>query len=219
MADGPGRAAGIGGGMQPTACAPELIIAQLAPAAGAAVLDAGSGSGEMIPLYLERGASRVTALEISGERAEALRSRYPEGGAVEVLTGDVRRLEADGRYDAAVCRVPFASRGDMRIAVSRLAAALGDGGVLAVLTSAAPGCGRDEVAKELSDAGLTVEAVEGRDGSCLLTGRRGATAYYTKDEMYALLLKEFEHFRDEGRDAYLDSVIEEFRRDHGDGSP
>ncbi|MDR2845724.1 MAG: hypothetical protein LBV63_00415 [Candidatus Methanoplasma sp.] len=34
----------------------------------------------------------------------------------------------------------------------------------------------------------------------------------SEEELYALLLKEFEEFKDEGRDCYLDELIDKLRK-------
>ncbi|MDR0309852.1 MAG: hypothetical protein LBH88_03755 [Candidatus Methanoplasma sp.] len=39
------------------------------------------------------------------------------------------------------------------------------------------------------------------------------TQALSKKEMYALLLKEYEECRDEGRECYLEELIEELRKD------
>jgi len=39
------------------------------------------------------------------------------------------------------------------------------------------------------------------------------TEILSKREMYALLLKEYEECRDEGRECYLEELIEELRKD------
>lgn len=35
----------------------------------------------------------------------------------------------------------------------------------------------------------------------------------TEEEMYAILLKDFEEFRDEGRETYFEELIEKIRKD------
>ncbi|MCL2148782.1 MAG: 4Fe-4S binding protein [Methanomassiliicoccaceae archaeon] len=44
-----------------------------------------------------------------------------------------------------------------------------------------------------------------------------AAGALTKDEMYAMLLKEHEEFKDEGRDGYIEELIGEMRKDLGTG--
>ncbi|MDR0887963.1 MAG: hypothetical protein LBM39_02110 [Candidatus Methanoplasma sp.] len=38
------------------------------------------------------------------------------------------------------------------------------------------------------------------------------TETVSEEELYALLLKEFEEFQDEGRDCYLDELIDKLRK-------
>jgi hypothetical protein len=43
--------------------------------------------------------------------------------------------------------------------------------------------------------------------------REKETEALSKRELYALLLKEYEEFRDEGREYYLKELLEELRKD------
>jgi len=44
-------------------------------------------------------------------------------------------------------------------------------------------------------------------------GKEEETEIISKREMYALLLKEYEEYKDEGREYYLKELLEELRKD------
>jgi len=218
MTDGQGADADRGTGRRPV-CATEQVLEELGIAPGARILEAGSGA--TVPGCLKRGAAYIKVLDDSAAAIAALCAEHAGEAAVHPCVGDILGFEDDGGYDAVVCSVCIPSREDMRTAIGRMAAVLGGNGVLAVVmrNDAARAYTCDEVRGMLADAELAATVLED-DGGCLAVGRKGEAPqkHYTKDEMYALLLKEFEEFKDEGRDSYFDAVIEEFRKDHGDSS-
>lgn len=107
------------------------ILDNAAVTAGKNVLDVACGTGVLIPDYLERGVSSVTAIDISPKMAEIAREKYPQP-AVSVLCGDVE-TEAFGRtFDCIVVYNAFPHFPDPRRLVRRLAELLAPGGVLTV---------------------------------------------------------------------------------------
>lgn len=107
------------------------ILDNAAVTAGKNVLDVACGTGVLIPDYLERGVSSVTAIDISPKMAEIAREKYPQP-EVTVLCGDVETEELGRTFDCIVVYNAFPHFPDPRRLVRRLAELLAPGGVLTV---------------------------------------------------------------------------------------
>ena len=108
--------------------------------AGQDVLDVACGTGVLIPDYLARGVSSVTAIDISPEMAKIAREKYPQP-EVTVLCGDVETAKFGRKFDRIVVYNAFPHFPDPERLVRRLASLLKDGGVLTV----AHGSSRDAI--------------------------------------------------------------------------
>lgn len=69
---------------------------------GAAVLDAGSGLGVMMPTYLDLGAARVLGVDVSPEMAARADERWADHSQISFIAADIAHLETDERFDAVV---------------------------------------------------------------------------------------------------------------------
>ncbi len=69
---------------------------------GSRILDAPCGHGR-IARRLAAAGMRVTGVDLTPGYIEQARAEAPPGGTVDYLVGDVRRLPAEGPYDAVVC--------------------------------------------------------------------------------------------------------------------
>ena len=72
-----------------------LVQRRIPPGNGRRALDLGSGKGRIVSYLLEKG-YQVSAVEFSEEFVHELRRRFP---SVEVVLGDVRRVDFGGGYD------------------------------------------------------------------------------------------------------------------------
>ena len=99
--------------------------------AGQDVLDVACGTGVLIGDYLARGASSVTAIDISPRMAEIAREKYAQE-KVTVLCGDVETADFGRKFDRIVVYNAFPHFPDPERLVRRLAGLLKDGGVLTV---------------------------------------------------------------------------------------
>lgn len=98
--------------------------------AGMEILDI--SAGRLVPWYVQAGAAGVTALNPSRQAAEAL-CRRPE---VQVLSGDVEKLEFGRKFDRIVVFDTLADYPNPKRLVRRLAGLLNDGGRLTVAQDA-----------------------------------------------------------------------------------
>ena len=131
--------------------------------AGQSVLDVACGTGVLIPDYLARGASSVTAIDISPKMAEIAREKYAQP-EVTVLCGDVETTDFGSRFDRIVVYNAFPHFPDPQRLVERLAGLLEEGGVLTV----AHGRSREAIdahhhgsASHVSNGLMSAEALSG----------------------------------------------------------
>ena len=99
--------------------------------AGKRVLDVACGTGVMIPYYLERGVSSVTAVDISPEMIRIARSKFPQE-QVRLICGDIEETDAGRDYDAIVVYNAFPHFQDPERLIGVLSGLLKPGGRLTV---------------------------------------------------------------------------------------
>jgi len=117
----------------------EYIAGLLALEAGQHVLDAGCGTGVMIP-HLRRhlgGSGIITALDFSGRMLAVAEAKYPpaDNPDVRFVVRDVNGMASDREFDAILCYSCFPHFPDQPAAVKTLAAALKEGGRLVIAHS------------------------------------------------------------------------------------
>ena len=98
---------------------------------GSRVLDVACGTGVLIPDYLKREASGVTAIDLSPEMIRIARSKFPEKN-VTFLCGDAMEAEMGRDFDAIVIYNALPHFSDPEGLIKRLSALLGKGGILTV---------------------------------------------------------------------------------------
>ncbi len=98
---------------------------------GDTVLDVACGTGVMIPFYLSRGASAVTAVDISPEMVKIARSKFA-GQPVEVLCADVEALTFSRQFDRVMVYNAFPHFPDPERLIETLSALVSPGGTLTV---------------------------------------------------------------------------------------
>ena len=163
------------------------ILDNACVSAGKDILDVATGTGVLIPDYLKRQVSSVTAIDISPKMAEIAKEKFPQEN-VTILCGDVEETECGRLFDCVVVYNAFPHFPEPERLVARLASLLKPGGTLTV----AHGMSREKIdahhrgtacrvsnglmsAEELSAifAGhLTVSTVISDDRMYQVTGRR-----------------------------------------------
>jgi cyclopropane fatty-acyl-phospholipid synthase-like methyltransferase len=202
---------------------------------GEDILDVGTGTGVLIPFYERHCPAHVKAIDISEKMISIAREKYPKDihNNVDFVVQDLYDLDERPVYDRVVCYSCFPHFRDQSTAIVILASILKDGGILAILHSESREYIRsmhesrgeavphdalpdlDVIEKMFIDAGLYVVLKRDDEEYYVVIGRKGSETKsgLTKDEMYALLLKEYTEFKDEGRDVYFDQIINDYRKD------
>ena len=108
----------------------EAMLDALALPAGAAVLDAGCGTGALSAAISRRdGAARITGVDLSEAFLASARVRVPAG---RFMVGDVTRLDLpDDAFDAALSLLVLQFVSDRAAAVAELARVVKPGGLVA----------------------------------------------------------------------------------------
>lgn len=171
----------------------EHIVSLLDLRDGMSILDVGTGTGVMVPHYLESmEGGHVTAVDYSERMVAVARRKFPESDRLEYRVQDVYDLDEDGVYDRVVCFSCFPHFPDPVGAIGVLSRALAPGGLLCVAHSSSREHinrvhleGGDEVSADyLPEAGLMeemfssagLETVFSRDDDefYIVIGRRSA---------------------------------------------
>ena len=96
-----------------------------------AVLDVACGTGILIPDYLKRGVSSVTAIDITPEMTQIARDKYPQDN-VTVICGDAAEIDYGKKFDCIVVYNALPHFPDPSLLIYRLASSLKPGGILTV---------------------------------------------------------------------------------------
>ena len=96
------------------------------------VLDVACGTGVMIPYYLERGASSVTAIDISSEMAKIAAGKFADEPKVTVICGDVEDVRFGRKFDRIVVYNAFPHFPKPKRLIKILAGLLKDDGRLTI---------------------------------------------------------------------------------------
>lgn len=99
--------------------------------AGKTVLDVACGTGVLFPDYLARGASHVTAIDLSPAMCAIAREKAADK-PITVLSGDASRYDFGARFDCVVVYNAFPHFPDSARALAALARLVAPGGTLTV---------------------------------------------------------------------------------------
>ncbi|MCX7021285.1 MAG: methyltransferase domain-containing protein [bacterium] len=106
---------------------------------GQQVLDAGCGTGVMIPFLRRRlgGSGAITALDFSLRMIAVAKGKYPpaDNPDIKFVVQDVIGMASDREFDAIICYSCFPHFPDQAAVVRTLAAALKEGGRLVIAHS------------------------------------------------------------------------------------
>ena len=111
---------------------------------GETVLDAGTGTGVLLPLLIKRtAAGNITAIDFAEKMIEKAKNK-PEVQQVHFITADVQRYPfAAGAFNHIICYSAFPHFRNKHAAVEQFSAALKMGGMLSILHSSS----REEINK------------------------------------------------------------------------
>ena len=120
----------------PVMCAEERAMLAMMPTdlRGQSVLDAGCGSGRYMLHALDRGAARVTGVDLSSEmleRAGAELAAHDRGALIELARGDLECLPApDASADLAICGLTVGHLDRLQPALAQLRRVTRPGGTI-----------------------------------------------------------------------------------------
>ncbi len=109
----------------------ERVLDNVRVRAGMSVLDVGCGTGAVIPFYLSRGASPITAVDISERMIEKAREKFGTSG-VRFICADAQTLALTERFERIVVYNALPHFKDPASLIERLAGLLAPGGVLTI---------------------------------------------------------------------------------------
>ena len=154
--------------------------------AGKDVLDVACGTGVLFPDYLARSVASVTAVDISPEMAKIAAQKFP--GQVEVICGDVQKVDFGKQFDCIVIYNAFPHFPDPAGLIAALTAMLKPGGTLTVAhgmsraaidhhhegsaSKVSLGLMHEDALAELFSAHLTVTTKISNDHMYQVTGQR-----------------------------------------------
>ena len=150
---------------------------------GSRVLDVACGTGVLIPDYLARSVSFVTAIDIAPEMIQISQEKYRSNtDRVRFICGDVETTDVGTGFDAIVVYNAFPHFPDPERLIRHLAGLLKKGGILTV----AHGASRETIdahhhgaASMVSNGLMAAEDLARIFSSCL-----AVTAIISDDEMY-----------------------------------
>ena len=158
-----------------------LILDGAGVGPGKSILDVACGTGVLIPDYLARGASSVTAVDLSPEMVKIAREKFPQEN-VSVLCGDASDTDFGRRFDCIVIYNAFPHFADPEKLISHLAGFLNPGGTLTV----AHGASRETIdahhggsARRVSNGLMTAEELAALFGKYLTV-----SVVISDDKMY-----------------------------------
>ena len=96
---------------------------------GMSVLDVASGTGILIPYYIENGVSDITAVDLSPKMIERLSGKFPE---VNAICGDANICDFGREFDCIMIYNAIPHFEDAEALISHLSRFLKCGGVLSI---------------------------------------------------------------------------------------
>ncbi len=149
---------------------------------GASVLDVASGTGVLIPYYLARGVSSITAIDLSPRMTEIAEAKFADMPDVKVLCGDVETFYPDEGFDSIVVYNAFPHFPDPDRLIRHLTGLLKPGGFLTI----AHGMSRDAVNAHHGPRcrGVTNGLMAAEELSSIFVKYLDVTTVISNDRMY-----------------------------------
>lgn len=117
------------------------------------ILDVASGTGVMIPFYLNRNVSSVTAIDLSPEMVKQAQKKFSKDSRVNIICDDVCEYPFNNPFDAVVVYNAFPHFSDPAKLIQKLSHFIKEGGTLSVchgLSRERINSHHDAVAKKIS---------------------------------------------------------------------
>ena len=108
-----------------------IILDNANVTAGTHVLDVACGTGVLIPDYLDRNVTSITAIDISPEMVKIAGAKFPQEN-VHILCGDVENTRFESKFDSIVVYNAFPHFPDPEGLIAVLSELLKEGGTLTV---------------------------------------------------------------------------------------
>ena len=160
-----------------------IILQNAGVTEGSKVLDVASGTGVLIPDYLEWKVQSVTAIDLSPEMIRIARGKYADE-RVTFIAGDVETEALPGEYDVIVVYNAFPHFPDPGRLIRRLSSLLRPGGTLTV----AHGMSREEINARHADGAKEVSArlMEAEELAGIFSKYLRVTTVISNEEMYQI---------------------------------
>ena len=107
----------------------DTILDNAGITSGVSVLDVACGTGVLIPDYLNRGVTDITAIDIAPEMAKIAAEKFPQA---QVICGDVEAYDFGRKFDRIVVYNAFPHFPEPTLLIGTLASLLNPGGMLTV---------------------------------------------------------------------------------------
>ena len=160
-----------------------LILEGADVRAGKTVLDVATGTGVLIPNYLERGVASVTAVDFSDEMIKIAKSKFHEDN-VKLICCDVFDLDTPEAYDCIVVYNAFPHFPQPEALIAHLAKLLKVGGTLTI----AHGMSREKLCAHHSGSAkqVSIELLHEDVLADMLSERLSVSVKISNDRMYQI---------------------------------
>ena len=151
---------------------------------GVSVLDVATGTGVLIPDYLSRKVSSVTAIDISPEMVRIAREKFEDKG-VKILCGDAANYDFGMSFDRIVIFNAFPHFADQENVIRKLSSLLNPGGYLTVCHD----LGKAKLDEHHHNVAETVscELIEADELSSIFARYLKVTAVVSEEDIYQVV--------------------------------
>ena len=159
----------------------EYIMDVLGIKDGDSILDVGTGTGVMVPHYLDRMSDgHVTAVDFSENMISVARSKYPESERLSYRVMDIYDLKDESVYDKVVCYSCFPHFPDPIKAVEVLSRSLKKGGIFCIAHSSS----KEHInhVHETGGAEICTDYLPELDVMCEIYHMCGLDVVFTRDD-------------------------------------
>ncbi len=163
----------------------DIIMKNTGIRQGCSVLDVACGTGVLIPDYIARGVSHITAIDISPEMIRLARPKFSDlvdSGRLEFICNDVEEYPFRTKFDSILVYNAFPHFPDGERLIARLSGLLADGGCLSI----AHGMSREALNRHHSGraADVSVGLISAEELSSIFGKYLSVTTLISDDSMY-----------------------------------